>query len=183
MSRLEEQAKPVIKSLIRQEATLDKLSRAQRHVLARWAGKTAIVESHAVAGESPIDGKLLLWMREHENGEPGRFASVAYHAGFDAVGHLHVGIIRDLIGGGSVAGNIIVITLPRLILICAFPLPELRYECRCDLSVLHPLWPDAAWKPIAGQLSAMPQAGSDSDTILDTVQALAERIELSHSLK
>jgi hypothetical protein len=38
-------------------------------------------------------------------------------------GHLQIGLIIDLLLGDKVAGNIIVIALPRLAFVCAFPPP------------------------------------------------------------
>jgi hypothetical protein len=180
MSRLEGRAKPVIKSLISGDAKLTSLDTERRRLLARWAGKIAIVETHAVGAECPVDGKVLEWMRTHEDREPGRFGAVACSFKLDAVGHLQIGIIRDLLGGGTIAGNIVAVALPSLVLICGFPLPDLTYECRCDLSVLHPPWPEAvAWKAMRGPLSTF----SESDVGPDTLFTLAERIEMFHALR
>ncbi len=55
-------------------------------------------------------------------------------------GHLQAGIIGDLVGGGTVAGNILVIALTKLAFVCAFPMQEIPYDCKCVKSVLNPLW-------------------------------------------
>ena len=52
---------------------LDSLNDEQRRLLARWIGKTAIIESYAIGAEKPIDSQLLHAMRQYEEGPPGRF--------------------------------------------------------------------------------------------------------------
>ena len=46
MSELEASAKPLILAVIRGVRELGSLSEGERRILARWAGKTAIIESH-----------------------------------------------------------------------------------------------------------------------------------------
>jgi hypothetical protein len=123
------------------DAKLESLDTEQRQLLARWAGKTAIIESHSVGAESPVDGALLQWMRTHENDVPGRFAVAGCPFMHSAIGHMQVGVIRDLLGGKTIAGNIVVLAFPNLILTCGFPIPDLTalsYRCKCDLSVYRP---------------------------------------------
>lgn len=91
-------------------------------------------------------------------------------------GHLQIGVIRDLLMGDKVAGNIIVIALPELTLVCAFPMAVvLPYRCRCVKSLFTPLWPSPlAWHDM--NQTAMPTGLDD----LETLFAMAERIELFH---
>lgn len=153
------------------------LSDTDRQVLARWAGKTAIVESYAVGAECPVDRKYLRWMREHEDGV-GRFAVAGCKTRTQAFSHLQAGIIRDLIGGGKVAGNIILIGLPTLALACAFAMIETRYECKCVRSAFYPLWPHQdAWRDM--DQTDLPKGLSD----LEELTALSERIEIYHPLR
>ena len=160
--------------------TLESLDREQRHTLARWAGKTAIIETHAVGAESPVDGKLLQWMRTHEHGVPGRFAVVAAANAFGGIGHMQVGVITDLLGGHgrTIAANIVVLAFPNLILTCGFPWPEISYDCLCDLSFYRPLWPDDAWKAMTRPTPPL----SPEEEGLDMLEALAEKIELFQRL-
>jgi len=175
MSRLENRARPLVLDLINGSVALESLGDDQRKLLARWAGKTAIIETHAVGAESPVDGRLLRWMRSNEDATPGRFAVVAASNQYGGVGHMQVGVIRDLIGGETVAGNIVVLAFPNLILTCGFPIPDLDWRCRCDLALYRPMWPDiAAWEPMKN-LNPFTCSESDPLTLLET---LAERIEL-----
>jgi hypothetical protein len=147
------------------------------NLLARWAGKAAIIESHSIGAESPVDRALLRWMKERQDGTPGRFAAVGYSSNFDAVGHAQTGVIRDLLGGSIIAGNIISIVLPKLVLICMFPMPKLDYKCRCNLSLLQPLWPDiGAWQMI----KTTPPFGEHVNPRRETVLALMGQVELFH---
>jgi hypothetical protein len=163
-------------------ARIESLNEEQRQLLARWAAKTAIIETHAVGAESPADGALLRWMRAHEDGVPGRFAAAAAPFDHSAFGHIQVGCIVDLLGGKTISGNIVVLALPNLALTCAFPIPaltELSYRCRCDLSVQRPLWPDpASW----GAMAHLPPV-SESEEALDALEDLAARIEIYHPMR
>jgi hypothetical protein len=182
MSRLEERVKPLVIALMTGGAKLESLDIEQRQLLARWAGKTAIIESHAVGAESPVDGALLQWMRACENDVPGRFAVAGCPSPHLVIGHLQVGVITDLLGGKTIAGNIVVLALPNLVLTCAFPIPDLTdlsYRCKCDLSVYQPLWPDpASWTA----MSDTPPL-SQGDDVFGTLEALAEKIELVHPMR
>jgi hypothetical protein len=178
MSKLEESAKPLILGLIRGLRELNSLSEDERRILARWAGKTAIVESHSVGAECPLPGEYLKRMRTNVGGIPGRFAVVACHTEMQGFGHMQIGVIRDLIGGAKVSGNIIMIALPKLVFACAFPMLEIPYECRRVKSLYTPLWPPpAAWYPM--DQAAMPSGLDD----LESLAAMAERVELFHSVK
>ena len=73
MSKLEERAKPVLIGLLSNSKAQESFNIDQQYSLARWAAKTAIVESHAVGSESPVPANLLQWMRTHEGDAPGRF--------------------------------------------------------------------------------------------------------------
>ena len=92
---------------------------------------------------------------------------------------MQVGVIRDLIGGGKAAGNIIMIALPNLVFACAFPMmPELPYECRCVERVFTPLWPPPrGWYPM--KQTAMPTGESEMEALM----SMAERIELFQSIE
>jgi hypothetical protein len=92
MSKLESAAKPHILGLIIGQLSLETLTEDERRILKKWAGKTAIVESHAVGAECPVDAKYLRWMRTSEF--PGRFAAAACKTQFLGFGHLQVGVIR-----------------------------------------------------------------------------------------
>lgn len=59
MSKLEESAKPLILGVIRGVREFGSLSEDERRILARWAGKTAIVESHSVGAECPVSDEYL----------------------------------------------------------------------------------------------------------------------------
>jgi hypothetical protein len=66
MSRLEERAKPILVRLMERKLALDALDDEQRRLLARWAGKTAIIESYAIGAEKPVDPQFLQAMRQYE---------------------------------------------------------------------------------------------------------------------
>ena len=172
MSRLESEAKPLILGLIRGSLGLQSLTEGERRILARWAGKTAIIESHSVGAECPVDTKYLQWMRT--SGDiPGAFAVAACKTALLGFGHMQVGIIRDLIGGGKAAGNIIMIALPKLAFSCAFPMLSISYECRCVNSVYSPLWPSPqSWREMN---QSPPDLSGDEAEVL---AGLAESIEL-----
>jgi hypothetical protein len=174
MSNLEIAAKPLILALIRGTLDLANLTDDERRTIAKWAGKTAIIESHSVGAECPVEKKYLRFMRTSEE-VPGRFAVAACRTELVGFGHMQVGIIRDLIGGGKAAGNIIMIALPKLAFACAFPMLETPYECRCVKSLYVPLWPHpASWRDM--NQTAMTQESDD----VETLAAMAERIELFH---
>jgi len=178
MSRLEEKAKPLLLCLLSGRRSFKSLNEQERWIVARWAGKTAIIESHAVGAESPVDNKLLHHMRANENGSPGLFGVAGGSRNFNIVGHLQVGIIKDLIGGGIMAGNIVVIMLPQVTLTCAFPFPDMKFQCLCDPAEYFPLWPDPdLWKPMEELPPFDPNVQGN-----DALAAMAERIELYHPL-
>jgi hypothetical protein len=178
MSSLENSTEPILLPLMTGERTLDSLDEEERRTLAKWAGKTAIVESHAVGAESPVDPHFLRWMRLRADNVPGRFCVVACAQSRLGIGHLQVGIIRDLIGGGIAAGNVIVIMLPRVAFTCIFPMLPTEYEPRCVPSLYTPLWPGRkAWKVM--DQTTMPTRFKDD---MEFVLSLAERVELFHSV-
>jgi hypothetical protein len=94
----------------------------------------------------------------------------------NALAHLQVGIIRDLIGGGKASGNIVVLIISNVVLTCVFPMiAELDHDCKCDLSTYHPLWPGVkSWKPMQERFDPIPEQVS----IPDALWAFFERIEL-----
>jgi hypothetical protein len=176
MSNLEIEAKPLILALARGTLDLANLTDDERRILAKWAGKTAIIESHSVGAECPVEEKYLRFMRTSGD-VPGRFAVAACRTELLGFGHMQVGIIRDLIGGGKAAGNIIMIALPKLAFACAFPMLETPYECRCVKSLYTPLWPHpASWRDM--NQTAMTQGPEE----FETLAAMIERIELFHKL-
>lgn len=178
MSKLEESAKPLILGLIRSVRELGSLSEDERCILARWAGKTAVVESHSVGAECPVSSEYLKRIRTNAGGIPGRFGVVGCRTEMQGFGHMQIGVIRDLIGGGKAAGNIIMIALPQLAFACAFPMLEIPYKCRCVKSLYTPLWPPPpAWDPM--DQTPMPPGLGD----LETLAAMADRVELFHSVK
>ena len=178
MHRLEERVMVPLKELLNGARSLDSLDQAERQSIARWAAKTAIIESYAIGAEHPVDTKLLNWMRQNECATPGRFAVAACTADFGCIGHMQVGCITDLISGGSMAGNIIVLLLPTLALVCAFPLAGLDYRCLCDFSTLQPLWPPAnSWHAMTNLPS-----GPAAIHGCGAMELLAERIELYQSV-
>jgi hypothetical protein len=178
MSRLEANVMNSLKGLLDGTRSLGSLTEHERQLLAKWAGKTAIIESHAIGAEHPVNPRFLRWMKENDS-TPGNFAFAACQRDFGGIGHLQVGAIKDLIGGGIVAANIIVLTLPSLAFVCAFPFERLSYDrCLCDLSLLTPLWPvAAAWR----QTRELPPLGKVEGS--EGLLVLAERIELYHSFK
>ena len=181
MSDLETRAKPLIIGLMNGSTKLESLDNHQRRLLARWAGKTAIIESHAVGAESPVDGRVIQWMRLHPDAEPGRFAVAACSIKYDAIAHLQAAPITKLVGGQSMAiGNAVVLAVPKLVLICGFPDPDIRYDCLCDLSVCRPIWPDPpAWK----QMEHLPDSRMPEGDWVEILFFLAERIELKYRLR
>src|SRR5271170_2899127 len=100
MSDLETAAKPILLTLIRGSGTVDALAEEERLILAKWAGKTAIIESYSVGAESPVDPQLLRWMRDRDDNLPGRFCVAACAQSRLGVSHFQAGVIRDLVGGG-----------------------------------------------------------------------------------
>lgn len=176
MSDLETEVKPLILGLIRGTLYLANLTEHDRRFLAKWAGKTAIIESHSVGAECPVEPKYLRFMKASGD-VPGRFAVAACRTEMLGFGHMQVGIIRDLIGGGKAAGNIVLIALPKLVFACAFPMLDTRYECRCVKSLYTPLWPSpASWREM--NQTAMKH---DPDNF-EMLTSMAERIELFHSV-
>lgn len=149
MSHLEDTVKPILWGLIKGGRLLNSLEEEERRILARWVGKTATIESHAIGAESPVDPEFLRWMRERTDNVPGRFCVAACPQSMLGVSHFQVGAIRDLIGGGIAAGNIIMIVLPGVAFACMFPMMRTEYEARCVPSLYTPLWPNpAAWRPM-----------------------------------
>jgi hypothetical protein len=178
MSELENAAKPLILEVIRDNRALDSFSEEERRILARWAGKTAIIESHSIGAECPVNGEYLKRIRTNPDGVPGRFAVVACRTELIGFGHFQAGIIRDLIGGGTASGNIIVIALPKLAFACAFPMLETPYICKCVRSLFTPLWPHPNhWR--AMNHTPMPTGLVGGEMLPE----LAERVELLHSVK
>ena len=100
MNDLENVAKPFILGLIRRTLAFDDLTEEDRRILAKWPAKTAIIESRAIGAECPIDADHLKRMRASEF--PWRFAAAACLTG---IGHMQIGVIRDLLLGDKVAGT------------------------------------------------------------------------------
>jgi len=177
MSELEQSAKPIILALIDGQRDLGSLSADERYTLARWVGKTAIIESHSVGAESPVGPDFLRQLKLDIHGDPGRFAVAGSHTGFEGFGHIQVGVIHDLIGGGIAAGNIIMIALPQLVFVCAFPMLTLRFQCRVA-APLQGIWPHDAreWHPMKYTFQPIEMKAAES------FRSLAERIELFHSV-
>lgn len=177
MSKLEESAKPIIVALIDGGRDLTSLTAEQRCTLARWVGKTAVIESHAVGAESPVNPAFLRQIKLDLPDDPGRFAVAGSHTTFEGFVHIQVGVIRDLIGGGIAAGNVIMIALPRLAFVCAFPMLNLRFQCRVA-APLQGIWPCDArlWQPVNDVFQ--PIALNTNDSLIN----LAGRIELFHHL-
>ena len=160
MSDLEKLAKQLVLGIIKGGRKLDSFDEEERRILAKWAGKTAIIESHAIGAESPVSEEFLQFMRQRDDHVPGRYAVAACCHPMHGVGHMQVGIIRDLIGGRIAAGNIVMIVLPVVALACMFPMVRTPYEARCVPSLYSPLWPSpAAWRPM--RQDPMPEAFSD----------------------
>jgi len=184
MHRLEERTKPILIGILNGSLTVEALTRDQRNTLARWTGKTAIIESHAIGAESPVPESLLEWMGKNEDDVPGRFGVAVAKTSLHMVGHLQIGMIHQLLGGGGgiSVGNLVVLALPNLVLTAAFPVPEfqkLSYRMRCDLSVYKPLWPDAgAWEQVRN-VPAYVELKNDEELVKD----LAGRIEIFHPMK
>jgi hypothetical protein len=178
MAALEEVAKPLILGLINDTLELARLSTDEKDILARWAGKTAVIESHSVPAECPINSSFLNHLRQDIYRNPGNFAVAGCKTEFLGFGHVQVGVIRDLFGGGKASGNVIAIAVPKLILVCAFPMLHTRYQCRLA-PPLQGIWPDdtRCWHQIRD--SFRPLELKNSDALFD----LVGRIELFHSVK
>ena len=73
MSRLDNSVKPILISLMGGTRPLHSLNDEERRILARWAGKTAIVESYAIEAENPLDTKYLNALRRDEGEPPWKF--------------------------------------------------------------------------------------------------------------
>jgi len=111
MHRLEERTKPILIGILNGSLTVEALTRDQRNTLARWTGKTAIIESHAIGAESPVPESLLEWMGKNEDDVPGRFGVAVAKTSLHMVGHLQIGMIHQLLGGGGgiSVGNLVVL--------------------------------------------------------------------------
>jgi hypothetical protein len=178
MSQLEDAAKPLLLGLSRRSRELSDLTEEERGIVAAWAGKTAVIESRAVGAECPVSGEYLSQIRLNGGKRPAQFAVAACISGKKSFAHMQVGIIRDLIGGGKAAGNIVVLAIPNLAFVCAFPMLPIPYQCRCVKSLFTPLWPAPSdWRNM--DQTPMP-AGLQG---LEHLSALAERIELFQSVK
>ena len=177
MHDLEDDCKLLLSGIIAGSESLETLSRDQRCLLARWAGKTAIVESHAVGAECPVDSAFLREIKLDTYGHPGRFAVAACQTSFAGFGHMQVGIIRDLFGGGKAAGNVILIGLPKLVFVCAFPMLQVPFQSRLA-PPLQGVWPadDREWHLMSGSFEPLNLTSSES------IIELSYRIELSHKL-
>jgi hypothetical protein len=180
MSRLEDRAKPILLPLMKGQRGIDSLQEDECRILAKWAGKTALIESRAIGAECPIDEKLLAWMRTHEDYGPGQFAVAGCIFNLKAVAHMQVGIIRQLIGGGKASGNIVVLVMSNVVLTCAFPMiAELPYKCMCDPALYHPLWPSRrSWMAMEKKFDPIPADIAIPDALVE----FAERIELFQSV-
>ncbi len=174
MSRLENQAKSIVLGLMAHTLTLDDLDAEKCRVLARWAGKTAVIESYAIGAEKPINSKILHAMRQYEEGPPGKFGVIALSTDFFAIGHMQMGLITDLVAGDSIAANIVILVLPNLILSCAFPWQELPCQYRCDLRTYTPVWPERRqWQQMNASTPPLPPPAQEAEFFL----SLAEKIE------
>jgi hypothetical protein len=178
MSELEGRAKPLLIALSRGERALSDLTEGECGIAAAWAGKTAIIESHAVGAECPVSGDSLQEIRANGGQRPGRFAVAASISGKRSFAHMQVGVIHDLIGGGKIAGNIIVLAIPNLAFVCAFPMLPIPFQCRCVKSLFTPLWPSPDnWREM--DQTPMPPGLEGPEHL----SAMAERIELFHSFR
>jgi hypothetical protein len=176
MSELESVAKPLLLGLIKEGRALDSLNEDERQILAKWAGKTAIIESYAVGAESPVDPELLRWMRPRQDNTPGRFCVAACPQSRLAIGHLQIGVFWKAIGDELFAGNIIVIVLPKVAFTCMFPKLVMDYEPQSVPSLYKPLWPfPVSWRVM--DQKPMPDTFVDD---ADFLHALAERVELKY---
>ena len=175
MSRLETAVKPIVLGLMAHTLTLEALNDEQRRVLARWAGKTALIESYAVGAEKPINPKILQSMRQYEEGPAGNFGVLALSTNFVAIGHMQKGLILDLLCGESTAANIVILILPNLILTCVFPLQELPCQYLCDLQTYFPVWPERrCWQQMNVETPPLPAPTRDAGFLI----SLAAKIEL-----
>ncbi len=174
MSRLENESKPIVIGLMAHTLTLEALDAEQCRLLARWAGKTAIIESYAIEAEKPINSKFLRAMRQCEEGPPGKFGVLALSSNFSAIGHMQMGLITDLLAGESIAANIVILMLPNLILTCGFPWQELPCQYRCDLNTYTPVWPERRqWQQTSVNTPSLPLPAQEAEFFL----SLAEKIE------
>ncbi len=176
MSTLEATTKPILLGLINAGRTLDSLDEEERRILAKWAGKTAIIESYAVSAESPVDPQFLRWMRDRDDNLPGRFCVAACPQSRLGLGHLQIGIFWRAIGGEMVAGNIIMIVVPKVAFACIFPKLPMEYEPHRVKSLYTPLWPGpASWH----EMDQKPMPSTFVDDV-DFLYSLVERVELKY---
>jgi len=178
MSKLENDAKPAIVDLIRGRRELTSLTEEERKIVAGWAGKTAIVESRTIGAECPVSGDCLKQIRTGTARTAAEFAVAACVSGKKSFAHLQVGIIRDLIGGGKAAGNIIIIAIPNLAFASAFPMLPIPFQCRCVKSLYTPLWPAPEhWRDMDQTPRPTGQQG------MENLLPMSERIELFQSIQ
>jgi hypothetical protein len=106
---------------------------------------------------------------------PADSASSDFSTQFNAIGHMQLGLISDLLAGQSVAANIVILILPNLILTCGFPWPGLPCQFRCDLQTYTPVWPEPRqWQQMSKSTPPLPTPAQDAEFFL----SLAEKIEL-----
>jgi hypothetical protein len=174
MSRLENDTKPIMIGLMDRTVKLNALDAEQCRVLARWAGKTAIIESYAIEAEKPISSKDLRAMRQSEEGPPGKYGVLALAADFVAIGHMQIGLISDLLAGESIAANIVILVVPNLVLVCGFPWQELPCQYHCDLQTYTPIWPERRqWQQMSAGTPQLPPPSQEVEFLL----SLAEKVE------
>jgi hypothetical protein len=178
MCRLEEALKPILLPLLKGAKHLEALDEDERRILAKWLGKTAIIDSYAIGAECPVDKTLLRWMARDERSTPGRFGVAACPVPLNGVGHFQFGKIHDLFDGGKAAGQIMAIALPGVVFVCGFPmLAEAPVEYRCVRPNCFPLWPTpTSWRPLEGKPV---EPGLDE---LETMMSVAEWIEVFQPL-
>lgn len=174
MSTLESRTKPIILDLARNGHSPKALPEEERCTLAKWVAKTAIILSHSIGAECPIRSEFLSEIRVNPDDRPGNFAVLVMRTDFDSFAHASVGVIRDLIGGGRVAGNVTVLLMPHLAFVCAFPMvSNLPWKCSGPLSLVAPLWPrEASWSQL--NIQASNQIPGDMGNVLFTMAGWIE---------
>lgn len=179
MSALERRTMPIILDVTRNGRTLGSLEEPERRILAKWAAKTAIIESYAVSAECPINREYLRVIRDNPDNHPGNFAVLGSRITLEAFMHAQISGVRDLEGGGKVARSTIVIIIPNLAFVCAFPMfPGQQWTCSYVPAFAGPLWPPAScWQTMETDESTLIEGPDLQEKLLT---AMARSIRLEH---
>lgn len=99
---------------------------------------------------------------------------------FNAIGHMHLGKIEDLLLGDSITiVSTVMLMLPNLVLACTFPWRQTAFQYFCELNTFTPIWPEPRhWQQIRSEMMPLPSPSQDPAFFL----SLANRIEVGQLL-